>query len=103
MKQQTIYEVAVISIGTLNTIRQKETEFTYFSNLSKCIDQLSTALAINGWDTKLNYTAVYRSLKEKGKFVSEFSLAGNKIFKIVITPRTINPPLTMLGIEEKPR
>jgi hypothetical protein len=103
MKQQTIYEVAVIAIGTLNTLRQKETEFTYFSNLSKCIDQLSTALAINGWDTKLNYTAVYRSLKEKNKFVSEFSLAGNKIFKIVITPRTINPPLTMLGIEEKPK
>jgi hypothetical protein len=103
MKQQTIYEVAVIAIGTLNTLRQKETEFTYFSNLSKCIDQLSTALAINGWDSKLNYTAVYRSLKEKNKFVSEFSLAGNKIFKIVITPRTINPPLTMLGIEEKPK
>jgi hypothetical protein len=103
MKQQTIYEVAVIAIGTLNTLRQKDTEFTYFSNLSKCIDQLSTALAINGWDSKLNYTAVYRSLKEKNKFVSEFSLAGNKIFKIVITPRTINPPLTMLGIEEKPK
>jgi hypothetical protein len=103
MKQQTIYEVAVIAIGTLNTLRQKETEFTYFSNLSKCIDQLSTALAINGWDSKLNYTAVYRSLKEKNKFVSEFSLAGNKIFKIVIIPRTINPPLTMLGIEEKPK
>ena len=102
MKQQTIYEVATIPIGSLNTIRKKETEFSYFSNLSKCLDQLSTALAINGWETKINYTAVYRSLKEKDKFVSEFSLAGNKIFKIVITPRLINPALTMLGIEEKP-
>ena len=102
MKQQTIYEVAVIPIGSLNTIRNKETEFSYFSNLSKCLDQLTTALAINGWEAKINYTAVYRSLKEKGKFVSEFSLAGNKIFKIVLTPRTINPALTMLGIEEKP-
>jgi hypothetical protein len=102
MKQQTIYEVAVISIGSLNTIRQKETVFNYFSNLSKCLDQLKAALAINGWDSKINYTAVYRGLKEKGKFVAEFSLAGNKIFKIVITQRTINPALTTLGIEDKP-
>jgi hypothetical protein len=102
MKQHTIYEVAVISIGSLNTIRQKETVFNYFSNLSKCLDQLKAALAINGWDSKVNYTAVYRSLKEKGKFVAEFSLAGNKIFKVVITSRMINPALTTLGIEEKP-
>ncbi len=102
MKQQTIYEIAVISIGSLNTIRQKETVFNYFSNLSKCLDQLKAALAINGWDSKINYTAVYRSLKEKGKFVAEFSLAGNKIFKVVITTRMINPSLTTLGIEEKP-
>jgi hypothetical protein len=102
MKQQTIYEVAVIPIGSLNTIRQKETVFSYFSNLSKCLDQLTATLAINGWESKINYTAVYRSLKEKQKFVAEFGLAGNKIFKIVITCRTINPALTMLGIEEKP-
>ncbi len=102
MKQQTIYEVAVISIGSLNTIRQKETVFNYFSNLSKCLDQLKAALAINGWESKINYTAVYRSLKEKGKFVAEFNLAGNKIFKVVITQRTINPALTTLGIEENP-
>jgi len=102
MKQQTIYEVAVIPIGSLNTIRKKDTIFNYFSNLSKCLDQLKSALAINGWDSKINYTAVYRSMKEKGKFVAEFSLAGNKIFKIVITPRIINPALTMLGVEEKP-
>jgi hypothetical protein len=41
-------------------------------------------------------------MKEKGKFTAEFSLAGNKIFKVVITPRIINPGLTMLGVEEKP-
>ncbi len=102
MKQQTIYEVAVIPIGSLNTIRTKETIFSYFSNLSKCLDQLKSALAINGWESKINYTLVYRSMKEKGRFVAEFSLAGNKIFKITIIARTINPALTMLGIEEKP-
>jgi hypothetical protein len=102
MKQQTIYEVAVIPIGSLNTIREKETVLSYFSNLSKCLDQVIASLVINGWESKINYTAVYRSLKEKGKYVAEFKIANNKIFKIVITPRTINPSLTMLGIEEKP-
>ncbi|WP_309959029.1 hypothetical protein [Arcicella sp. BE139] len=61
-----------------------------------------TSLVINGWESKINYTAVYRSLKEKGKYTTEFRIANNKVFKIVITPRTINPSLTMLGIEEKP-
>ena len=102
MKQQAIYEVSVISIGSLNAVRQKETVYSYFSNLSKCLDLLKTSLAINGWESKINYTAVYRSIKEKGKFVAEFSLAGNKIFKVTITTKTINPALTMLGIEEKP-
>jgi hypothetical protein len=102
LKQQTIYEVAVIPIGSLNTIRQKETVFTYFSNLKKCIESILATLALNGWECKLNYTAVYRSIKEKGKFSQEFSFAGIKVFKIVILPRIINPSLSMLGVEEKP-
>ncbi|MDR6561379.1 MULTISPECIES: hypothetical protein [unclassified Arcicella] len=86
----------------MNAIREKETVVSYFSNLSKCLDQVITSLVINGWESKINYTAVYRSLKEKGKYTTEFRIANNKVFKIVITPRTINPSLTMLGIEEKP-
>jgi hypothetical protein len=102
LKQQSIYEVAMVPIGSLNTIRQKETVFTYFSNLKKCIESVTTSLALNGWENKINYTLVYRSLKEKGKFMAEFSLAGNKIFRLLISVRTINPSLSMLGIEEKP-
>ena len=102
MKQQTIYEVAVIPIGSLNTIRPKETVFTYFSNLKKCIESVLATLALNNWENKINYTAVYRSIKEKGKFIAEFNLAGNKIFKITISTQTINPSLSMLGVEEKP-
>ena len=102
MKQQKIYEISIISIGTLNAIREKETNFSYFSNLSKCIDSLTGSLALNGWENNINYTAVYRSLKEKGRFVAEFSVGRNKIFKISIIPRIINPSLTTLGIEEKP-
>jgi hypothetical protein len=103
MKQQTIYEVAIISIGGLNTLRQKETVKSYFSNLSKCLDQLQTALLVNGWESKINYTAVYRSLQAKKKFVSEFSVGGNKIFRVEIVPKIINPALSMLGVEEKPK
>ena len=102
MKQQTIYEIAVISIGSLNTVREKEPVLDYFSNLSKCLDQVAGALAVHGWSSKINYTAVYRALKAKGRFVAEFSVAGNKIFKIVITPRLINPAISTLGIEDKP-
>lgn len=102
MKQQTIYEVAIIPIGSLNTIREKETTLTYFSNLSKCFEQITAALVLNGWEFKMNYTAVYRSMKEKGKFLEEFRVANNKVFRLVVTARTINPALNMLGIEEKP-
>lgn len=103
MKQQNIYEVAVISIGGLNTIRQKGTVFSYFSNLSKCLDQVQTALLVNGWESKINYTAVYRSLQAKQKFVAEFSVGGNKVFRVEITTKIINPALSMLGVEEKPK
>jgi hypothetical protein len=102
MKQQTIYEVAVIAIGSLNSIRTKEPVISYFSNLQKCLSHLLGNLAIHGWEHSINYTAVYRSLKAKGKYTTEFSLAGNKVFKIVITPRIINPSISTLGIEEKP-
>jgi hypothetical protein len=102
VKQQIIYEVAIIPIGSLNTIRPKATVFNYFSNLKKCVESVATTLALNSWENNINYTAVYRSLKEKGKFIAEFTFAGNKIFKLQIIYRTINPSLSMLGIEEKP-
>lgn len=102
LKQQTIYEVSIIPIGSLNAIRSKETTFSYFSNLKKCIETVSISLALNGWENRINYTAVYRALAVKGKFNLEFIYERNKIFKLTILPRTINPSLSMLGIEEKP-
>jgi hypothetical protein len=102
LRQQTIYELAIIPIGNLNAIRKKDTVFTYFSNLKKCIESITGTLALNGWENKINYTAVYRSMQEKGKFNLEFSYEGAKIFKLLISARTINPSLSMLGVEEKP-
>jgi heterodisulfide reductase subunit A-like polyferredoxin len=102
MKQQTIYEVTVVPIGSLNSIRAKEPVYSYFSNLRKCVEQLSAALIINHWKPKMNYTAVYRAIKTKGRYVEEYAVGGNKVFRINIIHRTINPSLSLLGIEENP-
>lgn len=102
MKQQTIYELAIIPTGSLNSIRSKEPHFVFFSNLKKTLENLAAALALNGWPQKINYSAVYRSLKDRGKYFIEFDVAGNKVFRVVITPKILNPVLPTLGIEEMP-
>lgn len=103
MNQQTIYEVAIIPIGSLNEIRRKEPQMTYFSNLKKTIENVTSALAMNGWAVqKINYSAVYRSLQSRGKFQCDFDVAGSKVFRLVISAKLLNPVMPMLGIEEMP-
>ncbi len=102
MKPKHIYELSVVPIGSLNTIRKKDTHFAYFSNLNKTVDCLTGVLAINGWPVNVNYTAVYRALLDRGKYIREFDVAGNKVFKVTIAKKILNPPLTLLDIEEMP-
>lgn len=102
MPQQIIYEVRVMYIGTLGTLRQRDPFVAYFSNLKKTIENLTAQLALNGWPLKINYSAVYRSLKAKQKYTCDFDVAGHKVFKIIITPKILNPTLTTLGIDEMP-
>jgi hypothetical protein len=102
MNRRTIYELAVYPIGSLNTIRKKEPYFAYFSNLKKTVECITHVLAINGWPVKINYTAVYRSLKDRGTFSRDFSVEGSKVFNVTITPQILNPALTTLEIEEMP-
>ena len=102
MKTRHIYELAIIPTGTLNTIRHKEPHHAYFTNLNRTVDCLAGVLAINGWPVKVNYTAVYRALQERGKFTREFDVAGNKVFRVVISRKVLNPGLTMLDMEEMP-
>ncbi len=97
-----IYELAIIPTGTLNTIRQKEPHLAYFSNLKKTVECITTVLALHGWPATINYTAVYRSLKERGKYARDFNLEGSKVFKVVVTAKVLNPVLTTLDIEEMP-
>jgi hypothetical protein len=102
MKTRYIYELSVIPIGSLNTIRKKEPHYAYFSNLKKTLECLTSVLAMNGWPVTINYSSVYRSLQNRGKFSKDFEIGGNKVFKVLIFPKELNPALTTLGIEEMP-
>jgi len=97
-----VYELIIVPIGTLNSIRKKDPHYAYFSNLSKTITCLSGVLAVNGWPVKVNYSAVYRTLQDRSKYIREFDIAGNKVFRVVISRKVLNPALTMLDIEEMP-
>lgn len=103
MRQAIIYEVTIHYIGSLNDVRKREPFTVYFSNLKRAIECVQTNLAINGWEQKkVNYTAVYRTLKIKNKFVCDFDAMKTKFFQVIICPKTINPKLTTLGIDEYP-
>jgi hypothetical protein len=102
MKTKHVYEMAIIPIGSLNSIRKKETHYAYFSNLRKTIECLTTVLALNGWPTRVTYSSVYRSLQLRDKYTRDFEVGGNKVFRVQITIKELNPALTTLGIEEMP-
>lgn len=103
MRQSIIYEVSINYIGSLNEVRRREPFIVYFSNLKRAIECLQTNLAINGWEQKkVNYTAVYRTLKIKEKFVCDYDVKRIKFFQVIISKKTLNPLLTTLGIDENP-
>jgi hypothetical protein len=103
MRQSIIYEVSINYIGSLNEVRKREPFVVYFSNLKRAIECVQTNLALNGWEQKkVNYTAVYRTLKVKNKFVCDFDAMKVKFFQVTITTKILNPLLTTLGIDEFP-
>lgn len=102
MKPRYIYELSIIPIGSLNTIRKKEPCCAYFSNLKKTVECLMGVLAVNGWPVTINYSSVYRSIQNRGRYNKDFEVSGNKVFKVTICSKEINPALTTLGIEEMP-
>ncbi len=103
MRQSIIYEVNINYISSANDVRKREPYIVYFSNLKRAIEALQSNLAINGWEQKkVNYTAVYRTLKIKEKFVCDFDVAKVKFFQVVIHRKTLNPRLSTMGIDEHP-
>ncbi len=97
-----LYEVTVSYTGSLNTVRQREPVITFFTNLRKAVDAVVGELAINNWPINVNYTAVYRGIRERGFYACDYDLKGLRVFRIRIMPRVLNPVLPRLGIDENP-
>lgn len=97
-----LYEVTISYTGSLNTVRQREPVITFFTNLRKAVDAVVGELAINNWPIKVNYTAVYRGIRERGFYACDYDLKGLRVFRIRIMPRVLNPVLPRLGIDENP-
>lgn len=103
MKQSVIYKVTVSYKTSTLYIRESEPTVTYYSNLKRTIEAVQTTLLTQGWDAgRVNYSAVYRALKERGKYVENFSADGTKFFQLTINKVLLNPSLTTLGIEVFP-
>ena len=103
MQQSIIYRVEVSYINQIIGIKSSEPIVSYFSNLKKTVENIQKSLLLYGWDIqKVNYTAVYRALKEKEKFVCVFEVNKVKFFKLVIDKKVLNPSLSTLGIDSKP-
>ncbi|MVM29787.1 hypothetical protein GO755_07065 [Spirosoma sp. HMF4905] len=99
---RTIYEVTIQYTGSLTTIRQREPTVIFFSNLRKAVDAVTAELALNNWPPKINYTAVYRGVKQRDFYSCDFHMTDMRVFRIKIVPRILNPALPRLGIDENP-
>lgn len=97
-----IYEVTVQYVGSLNTIRKRDTITVFFSNLRRAVDAITAELALNDWPAKVNYSAVYRGVKQRGFYACDFDVAGTRVFRLKVLPRPLNPVLPNLGIDENP-
>lgn len=97
-----IYEVTVQHVGSLNTLRQREPTIIFFSNLRKAVDAITAELVLNNWPQKVNYTAVYRGVKQRGFYSCDFDVAGTRVFRIKVVTQVLNPALPRLGIDENP-
>ena len=99
---RTIYEVTVLPVGSLNAVRHREPTVVFFSNLRKAVDAITGELALNGWPAKINYTAVYRGVKDRGFFSCDFEVGGTRVFRVRVLPKLLNPPLPRRGMDESP-
>ena len=97
-----IYEVTIQHVGSLSALRQREPTVIFFSNLRKAVDAITAELALNNWPPKINYTAVYRGVKQRDFYSCDFNIAGARVFRIKVVPRVLNPALPRLGIDENP-
>lgn len=103
MQQRTVYKITVSYKSSTFYIKESEPVVSYYSNLKRTIEAIQTTLLVNGWNAKrANYSAVYRTLNERGKYVEDFDVQGVKFFQLTIDKVVLNPVFTTLGIEVSP-
>lgn len=103
MDQQPIYELALHLSPAAPELRRAEPSVVYFSNLKKTVEFAQAVLVLHGWESGLNYSAVYRGLKLRDRFAKEFSAEGIPFFRLVISRKTLNPVLPTLDIPDFPK
>ncbi|AWV97754.1 hypothetical protein [Arcticibacterium luteifluviistationis] len=103
MKTSKIIQVEVNFRHDLIIIKGSPFTYNYFSNLTQAFESVKESLLINGWDLDgFNYTAIYRSLKDRGSYVKVFKSKGAAFFKVSISSKTLNPKLSTLEITKNP-
>ncbi|MFB0906874.1 MAG: hypothetical protein ACI9V1_003321 [Spirosomataceae bacterium] len=103
MKQSVIYKITVSQKYSALYIRESEPIISYYSNLKRTVEAIQTTLAVQGWDkNRVNYSAVYRAIKERSKYVEDFNAEGTKFFQLIVEKVILNPSFTTLGIETSP-
>lgn len=103
MKSSSIYQVETSYRSDTIIIKPSEPYKAFFSNLSLAYKAVSNNLAIKGWPTEgINYTAIYRKIKERGAVTISIKLANSPMLIIKISKFKMNEPLESLGIDAAP-
>jgi hypothetical protein len=103
MATAKIYQVKIDYNYSLLSVKGSKPHYSYYSNLLKTLEALLAALVVKGWEVKgLNYTAVYRAIKEKGVYAKYMRYNGVSFFRIEITELVLNPKLNFFDLEQPP-
>ncbi|MFT4734415.1 MAG: hypothetical protein ACI9DJ_000570 [Algoriphagus sp.] len=103
MRTSKIVQVEINFQYELIAMRGSSFAYSYYSNLSLACKSVENALLLNSWGNDgFNYTAVYRSLKERESYVKVFKEKGIPFFKITLSYKTLNPKLDSLELVKKP-
>ncbi|SOE22488.1 hypothetical protein SAMN06298216_2918 [Spirosomataceae bacterium TFI 002] len=103
LKKHSFYSVETSYRNDLVVIRPSEPYVAYFSNLSLAYKAIESNLAMNGWPLdKINYTGIYRLIKQRGIATITLKVIGSSILTIKVSKLDMNNPLEKLGIDAYP-
>lgn len=103
MRTSKIYQVRIDFSHPQFYFRGSLPHVSFYSNLSKTVEALQSALVLYGWElSELNYSAVYRSVRLKGRYVKYIKKNQTPFFKIEIIENLLNPKLNTFDLERAP-